>query len=313
MSLAQKEVTELIKEIKAAGYKVASSGRTHHVVLDKSGRRLTDANGPLIISKTPSEHRWREMTVHRLIAAGVFKVDPKKAGQKADKDGRGSRITDPDVIRKRIEATKAAARDRADLTAKLRSRLEPIIVKLGGWHETSGPAGPGGGVAATELGRAMQHWLTREGITAFPSENAAVQCVNTNLRKGGTVGDKNVPMIEAFISELERQGENVQAWYFKLVRESKGLPPPTRIERDRPLQLLAGDPEETPGGTADEEPEARPLPPSAPPAVAALYAEVPRLTMEALFYMSIGGTEETKDGILNLAERLAKLEMEGSK
>jgi hypothetical protein len=309
--MANKEVTELIGEIRDAGYKVASSGRTHHVVLDKQGRRLVDGNGPVIISKTPSEHRWREMTVHRLIKAGVFKQDPRKADQKANGRERAnkagtSRLNSPEVQAAKVEAIKAKSRAQAQLTQELRGRLEPIIVKLGGWHEGRGG---GGGVPPTELGRVNHYWLQQQGQLTWPTGDAAGNALGV-LKRGGTLGEKVRPMVEAFVEELERQGENVRNFYFELVREMKGLPASQRIERDRPLALVPG--EARGGDETEEEPATSQVEHApAPPSVAVLSAGVPMLAMEAVYLMAQAPNADMA-AVLSLGEKIARMEMGGT-
>jgi len=312
MPTPQKEVTELIREIKATGYKVASSGRTHHVVLDKQGRRVVDENGPLIISKTPSEHRWREMTVHRLIKAGVFKEDPRKEKQKPKsqeehRKDSAKRLGSPEMQRLKVEAVKARAREQASLTQAVRSRFEPIVVKLGGWHEGHGRHGAPG-VQVSELGRVMMFWLTGEQLPSF-STLAAAQQVAGNLKRGGTISDKNRAILEPFVVELEQKGDDARDFYFEVVRAVKGLPPSQRHERDRPLQLVSGNGATGEPAGDETEPEESVAAP-APPSVAVLSAGVPMLAMEAVYLMARAGDNDMAT-VLTIGEKLARLEMGG--
>lgn len=298
MSLAQKEVDELIKAIRGTGYKVVSAGRTHHRVLNPKGQVVVDENGPLIISKTPSESRWYEMTMHRLIKAGIFKVDPKKAGQQKKEGGGGKAELSEEqeeLKRKRMEGMARASRNRDERTRKLRARLEPMIVKLGGSWSKRG--------FSAEFAQVAYHLLASRGVVdRWASLAGCIQNLN-NLNRGATMSDKLASAWEAVLDDLEK-APDPKARYFELLRESKGItakPPLVVPPRKPPIEPAA----------PSEVVERQQVVPLRPRAVAGPDAAIiPRLALQAVFLMTVGREEPVMDEILAVGEKIARLELE---
>lgn len=251
---APSEMRLLVAAIRKNGFKVARTGGAHMKVLTKDGQVVTDANGPLILSGSPSEHRWREMHVHRLMAANVLKSDPwkptgKDGAAEGDENGNGRNAkgkTPQEVAAD--EARKRAAQERSDglrgRTNELRARLEPIVVKLGGWSIG------GSGVNADSMSQVMWHWVSsrrREEMppptsatAAMPGQSDLKKVIGTLRTSGATLALKWHPVVEVFLDELEGDGEDPDPAessmnYLDLLREVKGIFP-TPIRPGDPVQ-----------------------------------------------------------------------------
>lgn len=240
----------LIAAIRKNGYKVARTGSSkgggsHQKILRPNGSQVTDDNGPLILSGSPSEHRWREMHVHRLMKAGVLKADPWKAtgqdGAEPEENGngrkRGAHLQDPEVIERRQRALQERTDKLRGTSAQLRARLEPIIAKLGGWSRG------GSGVSQVDFVKVVLHWLdayeqraalwpkTKDGVGEVDVEE--LRRAVTNLRQPDkTVGEKWTMLLRGFIDELQREAgvppdpAEAALKYLELLRETKGLVSP---------------------------------------------------------------------------------------
>lgn len=210
-----KEVTVLIGHIRATGeYKAAKSGNQKHwKVMKKNGAAVVDENGPLIISSSPSETRFIEMTVSRLMKAGVLKTDPYKktpsgpAALRAEppvQKKRGAHLTDPKV-REAMRAGQVARSARLkEQTAVLRGRVEPIVAKLGGWRVHGGRSG----ISATDFASTAMHWARQRGRVELPKDASVTNVANgvRNLAQPGeTMGEKWHDLFVIFIDELERE------------------------------------------------------------------------------------------------------------
>lgn len=241
------EVSTLISHIRRAGYKVTKSGNAKHwKVLKPNGAVLVDKNGPVIISTTPSETRFREMTVQRLMSTDppVFKKDPYKAtpsnpaekGLTPEREKRSGKGVITDEMRARARAgAERKSEEYRERTAKIRARWEPILAKLGGWQRVQ----HGPGVSKVDFGRAMTGWAGRRGRVELPKKTqrgtpmneGAIQQIVNNFSKGGTLGDVWAPLFEVFIDALERGSgtppdpSKSAEHYREFLREEKGISP----------------------------------------------------------------------------------------
>jgi hypothetical protein len=294
---ASSDMSTLLKEARKNGYKTVPGGGGHKKLVDRYGKTVTDANGPLILSSSPSDARWREMTVKRWMAAGVLKSDPfdstplTKGARGVGNKGKGrNRIADPDVQAAKIAAIHAKSeRDKA-ATLKLRETWEPIMVKLGGWDKY--------GVLA-QTGEAIFWFGEHRGhVERFPSASAAKQALS-QVKKGNTLSEKSRIAITYFSDEITKDPTKVQERYFELVRLSKGLPareddpirggeplsdPPPKEEREKQKPQVNGS---TPGG--------RP-------------ATKPSLALEVVAQMMVGRSE-VDDRVLKLGEEIQEMEL----
>lgn len=330
-----KEVTELISFVRAAGFRVSKSGNQKHwKVMHKNGSAVIDANGPLIISTTPSEHRFREMTVKRLMGAGVLKQDPykktKTGPQEAGTNGGRARSTshlkDPAVQAAKVARIKEISREFHERTVKLRSRIEPIIAKLGGWSAGRGPQGQGSGVRIAEFGEVLMYWGDTRNIVETPSDSktgqppnkdAVTQAMRNLMKKDGTLGRTWLPIVERFTDDLEdRAGtpprpERAAERYRELYREMRGISlvtdrPPKALEtavriRQRPPDLEAA------AAYLESQREA---PEPEHEQVGPLYQpQAPSIAMQAVFLMARGAATEDMETIVKLGEQIARLEM----
>ena len=296
MSLSQKEVRELLGHIRATKtHKVVSSGK-HHRVLDLKGRVVVDENGPVIISKTPSEHRWREMTVHRLIKAGVFKSDPYKEHNKKKEAGDpGEHLTKEETRALQREGVARAARSRADRTKRLREKLEPLVARCGGWNDRRGATVSG--VSPAELGMAAHKWGEDRGrVDRPPTVGAAQQAANANLKKGGTLSDRTADFWEAFVNEWGA-ADDPRRWYIDQVRAAKGLPP--TVVRESTLE-----PASVPEGPVAERTSSLASVVESAMAVAAtrLPTGVGHRALKAVFLMASGNDDADQNEIIEMGE-----------
>lgn len=287
---AKKEVEELLRAVRANGYSTVPSGGGHKKVVDKHGRPVVDKDGPLIISSSPSDVRWRDMHVKRLMRAGVLKEDPWNPQEEERKgNGRGD-----EHERARIAGQIRAQAMREHRTAKIRRRIEPIIVHLGGWDKTGFTPG---------LGRVMYAFAKAKGRVEAPaSEVSAIQNAR-QLKVGATLSDKNATCWELLLDDLEKAHADdgiagLQLRYVELTRLAKNLGTPGfKLEPES-----APEPEE---GTVHELVAVRPAHP--------LELKLPTMAMEIVARMGRGAQNEGDlERILVLGERVARLEMEGS-
>ena len=301
---AKSEVDILIRAARANGYKTIPAQGGHKKIVDHRGKPVVDDNGPLIISSSPSDARWREMTVKRWIAAKVIKADPFKGdtpskavrkltgGATSGKDG-GTRLTDPEIQQKKVDAIKARFAEHRALSQKVREDLEPIIVKLGGWDKHG---------VKSQMGDVI-FWFNewRGHVERFPSASAASSAL-ANLKKGNALSDKSRTAIGYFVDELKKAADP-QARYFELLRLSKGLParedepvrggsplsdPPPKEEREK-----QADKTETNGHGKTEQ-----IGPSTKPSLA----------LQVVAEMMVGRTE-VDDAVLRLGERIQDMEL----
>lgn len=307
---ATADVAILLKEARKNGYKTVPGGGGHKKLVDKHGRPVVDSNGPLIISSSPSDARWRVMTVKRWMAAGVLKSDPfdsnpdKKAvrgGKELTGGAASNRLTDPDVKEAKVAAIKARFAAHRQLSQKIREDFEPIIVKLGGWDKHG---------LKQQIGEVI-FWFNewRGHVEHFPSVNAAASAL-ANLRKGNALNDNSRTAIGYFVDELKKE-KDPAARYFELLRLSKGLPareeetvrggeplsdPPTKEERE--AAAAAGKTRgkvETPDATNGSRPATKPG----------------ALALEAVAFMVMGKDKDEvdMDRVLKLGEEIQQMEL----
>jgi hypothetical protein len=271
--------------------------------LDPKGRVLVDENGPVIISKTPSEHRWREMTMHRLIANGVFKVDPRKEGQKAKEakgDGRGAQLNKEETRQLQREATDRIQKKRAERTKKIREKLEPLVMRVGGWSRGNKAGASSMGVVPAELGIAAHHWGNERGRVDTPkSVNSCQVSVYSNLKKGGTLSDASADFWEAFVNEWDA-APDPRRWYFDQVRVAKGLVIESSLE---PAAIPEGPVAEQVSSVAAMLAEQK-----ATRVAATIPEGVGHLALKAVFLMARGGDADMHE-ILETGERILALEI----
>jgi hypothetical protein len=304
------EVTDLIKKVRASvdptdpgkgKFKVAKSGSKHYKVLHANGAVVTDENGPLIISSSPSDWRWRSMAVARFMRAGVLKSDPYtatrgRAGEDDAEEDDGLTERERAERRQKEERARQLA-DRSETfrarTQTLRARVEPIVAKLGGWSRG------GSGVKVSDFVSVLQHWANTEAAKLIPTgtlgeavpASSWTGAVNNLRTPGGTVSEKWMPLLEGFTTRLERDAgeppipDESALIYLDLLRESKGI-------------VLPGAPGDA---IVPDVPE--------PIEVAAVTKFVfPKLAMDALFWMARGAGPGDQSEILALAEEIATLE-----
>lgn len=306
-----KELKPLLDEIKANGFKVVPSGK-HHKVVDVEGKLgaknkvVTDTNGPIIISSTPGDFRARDMHVKRLKGAGIIKRDPwaKDKGEAAE--GRKKGFSEDDKARAR-ERIAQESRRREERTKQLRSRVEPIVMKLGGWERRG---------ATAELGRVAMYFAAKAGKKTWASESSAMQNAH-QLKKGNTLSDQAVDAWNLLCDELEkawRRGpgttpndEALRERWFELVREEKGIkpdPPPPDPRKPGPVIRTQIKP---PGETEPEEESASNN--GRVHHVGPLSDKTPTVALKAVFLMSQSADSEQMDDVLAVGEDILRLEM----
>lgn len=331
------EVSELIGHIRKAGFKVVRSGnQKHYKIQDKGGRIVTDDNGPLIISTSPSDFRWREMHVQRLMRAGVLKTDPYKATGKQSRgpqngNGHGPEEDDgpkktPEEMRKERErdATAAVARTRSSSaiegTAKLRARFEPIVPHLGGWAQGAGPRAH---LSLTtlrvltigEVAAVMHHWavargrmeLPRDRITKAIASPKEAESAARGLKQGSTISEKWQPLAAVFLDDLWRDAGNdpklAAGRYMHLLREEKGLVEPPESPRAGPAI------EAHPLIPAPEPPRARAREREGAARIGPLHQLKPSmLAFETLYRLAAAG--EPEERAIALAMQIAELDLQ---
>lgn len=281
------EMNELIAHIRRTGYKVTKSGK-HNKVLKPNGAVLIDAEegGPVILSSSPGDSRWREMKVKQLIRLGVFAADPfkKETAAQGKGAGRGARRRaaaeqadqveegdEPLTGKAAVEAERKAKREReqrrvAEKSAEykkrtivLRGRIEPMIARLGGWN--TGVGRFVNGITLSEFATTLMNWGERDEreevpidtLGRKPTAGAAMSATQMLRKPDETIGEKWLPLFEAFGDYLygptDRPDPGVAAdRYRELVREWKGL---GEIGPPPETDLAAGLREQ---GMLDEEP-----------------------------------------------------------
>lgn len=217
----------------------------------------------------------------------------------------------------KVKAIKAKSARMHERTAHLRSRLEPIVVKLGGWSQPPRGGPRTSGIAVSELAGVVYHWANIRGRAELPKTSIRSGAVideeslrapaQTLKQPGKTLGEKWLPLFEVFIDELERNAgvpvdyNKAAARYWELYREWKGISNGATTPAAGPPVKLAVVP-------ANDTPITEPK-----------YVEVgprhdpnpPSLALEAVFRMSqAADAGEHFHDIMAIGERIAKLELE---
>lgn len=227
----QKDINELKRLVVAQGFRFVPNGSGHLKLLNKKGAVVVDDKGPVIMSTSASDIRARDMHVKRLMKAGALKSDPYKdqqpIGKRNDGDAQQSRreksiaaITSPEARAARKESDVQRSKEREANTAKLRSRIEPFVMSLGGWDKSG---------TAADLSKVLFYFLkARNRTEAFSSLDSCAQNVYT-LKKGNTLSDRSVDAWSFLLDEIERAGDTVEARrmrYHELLRDALGLNAP---------------------------------------------------------------------------------------
>lgn len=323
------EVQELIRHVRAAKFKVVKSGnQKHYKVLDARGRPVVDANGPLIISSSPGDMRWREMHVKRLMGAGVLKADPYKEtrgtqaeangnnnGQPPEKKKRGDghSLTTPEAQAAKLRAIQKKSDANRERTARIRARFEPIAAKLGGW--TSGRGMHSSGLQATEVGLVIYSWAKTRGRLELPAKvhtdplkhigpEHVAQAVQRLKNPAETLSDRWTPLFEVFVDELQRNAgtppdpQKAAYRYQELLREAKGISDPPASPAALPPVPVA-----PPSANGDQEAHVEHV--KVGPAHSQQAA--PKLALKAMWYMAKGSDD--LDDALDVAAEIAELEL----
>lgn len=328
----QSEVRVLEAAIRKRGFKIVRTGNgAHKKILDKKGAVVVDKDGPLILSGSPGDRRWIEMHVHRLTHAGVLASDPFKptpSGQQepsenGEKKGKRGDLQSPEVKARMRQAIADKSAASKEATARLRSRWEPILAKLGGWGDATGGHRPARGVSIVEFTEVMHHWAQVRGRVELPKKTqrgtpmnmGAMTQITRNLKiPGNTIGDYWMPLFKVFIDELEMNaGSPVDAQkaanrYMELVKETKGIVKPPDTPQAGPATVAAVP---LPRGPHEAEPEPIPVRPQTPPVLGPLTeVHAPRLALETLYLLArrdSAGADEKR--IIGLAAEIAELEL----
>lgn len=294
------DLKPLVEAIEKNGYTIVPDGRAKHAKIvygkehPKRGQRVQDENGPLIIAGTSSEFRDRDQTATRWIRAGILKPDQvpwrnAKPGRNGSRKQGRNRIADPDVQAAKVAAIHAKSERMHERTGKLRARLEPIIVKIGGWRYKAGREGVG--VSVTELAAVAEHFAKTRGRQELPkgvSENALRASAQSLKKPGDTLGEKWLPFWELFVDELERGGDPLGRW-MELYREWKGIPKEvTTPAPGEPVELAKAN------GKADLGPKT-----------------FPKIALQAVAWMakSADGEEQMQE-VIGIGQSILQLEME---
>lgn len=295
------EVDVLLKAAKANGYKTVPAQGGHKKIVDHRGKPVIDSKGPIIISGTPGDHRWRDMTVKRWLAAGIIKVDPFESntpgkavrrlkGGAVSGRGGGSRLADPDVQEAKVAAIKAKAAVERDHTQKMREQWEPIVAKIGGWGKIG---------QLSDVVFWFGEW--RGIVERFKTRDAAYRALTT-LRKGQTLSEAGRKAMAYFIEELVKV-KNPQDRYIELVRLSKGLP----AKEDETIR--GGDPLPDPLPKEVRDQLAVEKNGNGNGSVGRIGpATKPSLALEIVAQMMVGRTE-VDDRVLALGEQIQELEL----
>lgn len=317
LSGSAKELKPLVDAIKKNGFKVVPSGK-HHKIVDVEGKLgaknkvVTDGKGPILISSTPGDFRARDMHVKRLLDRGVITKDPWAKDKGEGKEGRAANVTSPEARAKARERIAEESKRRHERTLQLRSRIEPIVTKLGGWERRG---------MVTELGRTAFHFLEDNNRSErWKTEAGALQNAN-QLRKGNTLSDQAVDAWNLFADELEkawRRGpgtspndEALRERYFELVRAGKGIkdepkPDKQRERRNGPVHRYQMEDRQEP----EPEPEAAAAPERRNGAhVGPLSEKLPTVALKAVFLMSQDRRLDQMDEVLEVGEEILRLEI----
>lgn len=212
------DVRDLILEIRSSGrgYSIVTTGRDHYKVVDSNGKTVMDEAGPITIASTPSDPRTVRNDRARLRRAGVL-THPDAPKTDAPKKSPAR-----DLAAERAAREAEASRKRQTDTLALRSRLEPLVAKMGGWDSK--------GMQAA-VGRALfQH--AKEARLGMPGTIDSSLMAAHVARKGGTLSERMVAVWESFVDRLDVY-ENPKAELDHLVRAHYGIEDPPDAEKPR--------------------------------------------------------------------------------
>jgi hypothetical protein len=206
---AKSEIDVLLKAARANGFKTVP-GRGHRKFVDRHGKTVVDDNGPVIISSSPSDHRWREMTVKRMMGAKILKVDPFASHEKVkDRDAGGERNGKGDVqLRKERNESLAAGEQKIQRTTELRNRLGPLLAN-------AGDVRPG------DLAR----------VASFVNgkwELDSAMTTSGHFLAGKALHPGEIERMMPLVERLEK-APSARAEWFMLLRETLGLDQPTLL------------------------------------------------------------------------------------
>lgn len=278
---ADSDFGKIERAIKRRGYKTIPGGSGHRKIVDHRGKVVVDSNGPLLISSSPSDQRARTMHVNRLMKAGVLTEDPFESNPQ----GKGARLTDPDVQKRKLEAIQRKAVAERTETHKLREFLEPFIVMIGGWEKHG---------QTTLIGRvAMQYLDSVKQPGRWKTLDACVQSLR-NLKAGNTLSESARKNWMRFFDALADDDDPLTKWN-EMQRQTLGIGYPDV---------------DTPHENGD-------TPTAADDAIAAFMEEKRSeisgeagrpLALECLYFMARGAGDADKDEVFALYERIATLE-----
>jgi hypothetical protein len=296
---SKSEIDILVREARKNGFKTVPAPGGHKKFVDHHGKPVTDSKGPVIISSSPGDFRWREMTVKRMMGAGILKTDPFESSPKGKAvqrlkggavsgKGGGSRLADPDVQQKKVEAIHAkAAAERAE-TQGLREKWEPIIVKLGGWKMGM----------VTQVADVAFWWNEHRGhVDRFTKQSSARSAIQS-MKLGQTLNERNRKAFEFFVDELLK-AKDPRERYFEILRLSKGLP---AKEEDETIR----------GGTPLPDPQPKEAAQKPTNGSGAKHrigpATKPSLALEAVAQMMVGRTE-VDEKVLAIGQQIQDMEL----
>lgn len=286
-----KDIVKLVRLIKQQGFNVVPAGSGHKKVVDKHGQPVRDKNGPVIISSSPSDVRWRAMTVKRLMDANVLKKDPWDANPEASGNGRGRGLQNPAV---REKARLALQRDndrRQRQTLALREMMEPFVLSLGGWDKRGNMSG----IAHTAL-----LYLEKRGwVDRWPSETAATQSLN-QVRLGNTLSERAYQAWMLFVREFDGVDDPLQK-YMDIARACRGLQPAEPDEEEGVAEQQNGN--RNGNGAAPN----RFYDPVPAPKQFRLWIK-PKLALEALYLMA-GSPNADEERCMRVFDQIWELEL----
>lgn len=207
---AKSEIDILLRAARANGYKTVP-GRGHRKFVDQHGRPVVDSNGPVIISSSPSDHRWREMTVKRLMGAKIIKTDPFKSQSKtkaAEEESQGKNGRGDAQLRKERKQAEAAGEERVERTAALGERLGSLLATVGE-------------VRPSDLAR----------VASYVHNNWELDSAMTtagHFLAGKALHPREIERMMPLVDRLEKAPSSRAEW-FMLLRETLGLDQPTLL------------------------------------------------------------------------------------
>lgn len=282
------ELAESYKEHPRGPFRIIPAGK-HKKLADKDGKPMQDAEGkPIIISGSPGESRNRDQMTTRWLRAGVVPYDPWKPPQGktgADDDNRSQEERERQA---RIAKRADESRGRDAKTQAIRSRLLPLLVRLGPFNDA----------LVSELGIVLYHYARERQMPVavmWETEGAAARTARV-IQRGGTLAPVAADAWDEFtkdLEEAEKRPGGVVRRYGELQVQSTGKPSPVgrSIARAR--------------AAAERRYEGR----ERVEAGDAL-GPAPNLTLAVFYEMARGqdGSEESRERVFALARAVARLD-----